>query len=306
MLSMWKKPSYLKLAKSGELKARAEAAVKMLQDCKLCPHLCGINRAQGEKGFCRAGEFAVVESVNPHFGEEEVLVGRHGSGTIFFGHCNLKCVFCQNYKLSQKDHGFGISLEELASAMLQLQDLGCHNINFVSPTHFAAQIIQAVAIAAEKGLHIPLVYNTGGYDTLETLELLDGIIDIYMPDIKFIDEEAAVKYLRVKGYPKAVKTAIKEMHRQVGDLKLDEDGLAYRGLLVRHLVMPGGLAGTEEIMCFLAEEISPYTYVNIMRQYYPAHLAENYPELNRRITRQEYAAAVRAAEDAGLVKLEIH
>jgi putative pyruvate formate lyase activating enzyme len=235
-----------------------------------------------------------------------VLVGTHGSGTIFFGHCNLKCVFCQNFELSQKDEGVEVSLEELASAMLQLQDLGCHNINFVSPTHFSAQIIQAVAIAAEKGLHIPLVYNTGGYDTLEALGLLDGIIDIFMPDIKFIDEGAAVKYLRVKGYPKAVKTAIKEMHRQVGDLKLDEGGLAYRGLLVRHLVMPGGLAGTEEIMRFLAEEISPNTYVNIMRQYYPAHMAENYPELNRRITRQEYAAAVRAAEDAGLVKLEIH
>jgi len=275
----------------------------MLKSCNLCPHICGINRAEGEKGLCRAGDSVIVESVCPHFGEEEVLVGTHGSGTIFFAHCNLKCVFCQNYGLSQKGEGYEITLEELAKAMLKLQKLGCHNINFVSPTHFAAQIIQAVEIAAGEGLKIPLVYNTGGFDTIETLKLMEGIIDIYMPDMKFFDEEAAVKYLRVKGYPEALKKGIKEMHRQVGDLKLDEDGLAYRGLLVRHLVMPGGLAGTKEIMKFLAEEISPHTFVNIMRQYHPTHLAEEYPEINRRITRREFAEAVNAAREAGLDRI---
>ena len=297
---MSKKPSYLKLFESGELKERSEAAAEMLQACKLCPHLCSINRAQDERGICRAGEYVVVDSVSPHFGEESVLVGEHGSGTIFFGYCNLKCVFCQNYQLSAKGQGHEIAVSELANAMLQLQKLGCHNINFVSPTHFAAQIIQGVEIAANRGLNIPLVYNTGGFDTVETLQMLEGIIDIYMPDIKFFKEDAALKYLRVKGYPQAVKDAIKEMHRQVGDLKIDENGLAYRGLLVRHLVMPGGLAGSEEIMRFLAEEVSPHTFVNIMRQYHPSHLSHRFPEINRRITRQEYAKAVNAAREAGL------
>lgn len=300
---MSEQPSYIKLFESGELKERSKTAAEMLKTCNLCPHLCGINRAQGEKGFCRAGEFVIVDSVCPHFGEEDVLVGKRGSGTIFFGFCNLKCVFCQNYELSQQGQGYEVTVEELAKAMLQLQDIGCHNINFVSPTHFAAQIIQAVEIAADKGLKLPLVYNSGGFDSMETLELLDGIIDIYMPDIKFIDEDPAVKYLRVKGYPEAVKKSIEEMHRQVGDLKINNKGLAYRGLLVRHLVMPGGLAGTEEIMRFLAEEISKHTYVNILRQYHPSHLAGQFPELNRRITRQEFAQAVQLARDAGLDRI---
>jgi putative pyruvate formate lyase activating enzyme len=297
------RPSYICLLETGELKQRSETAAKMLKACKLCPHLCGINRSQGEKGICRAGEYVVVDSITPHFGEEEVLVGDHGSGTIFFGYCNLKCVFCQNYQLSAKGQGHEITVEELAKAMLRLQELGCHNINFVSPTHFAAQIIQGVEIAAEKGLHLPLVYNTGGFDTIETLKILEGIIDIYMPDIKFIEEEVALKYLRVKGYPQAVKDSIKEMHRQVGDLKIDNNGLAYRGLLVRHLVMPDGLAGSREIMRFLADEISPHTFVNIMGQYRPSHLTDKYPEINRRITRQEFAQAVNAAKEAGLNRI---
>jgi len=300
---MSKKPSYLNLLKSGELKERSEAAAEMLQACKLCPHLCGIDRARGEKGMCQAGRYVVVNSVCPHFGEERVLVGEHGSGTIFFGYCNLKCVFCQNFELSARGQGHEITVEELANAMLQLQKIGCHNINFVSPTHFAAQIIQGVEIAAEKGLNIPLVYNTGGFDTVETLRILEGVIDIFMPDIKFFTEDAALKYLRVKGYPQAVKDAIKEMHRQVGDLKTDEQGLAYRGLLVRHLVMPGGLAGSGEIMRFLVEEVSPHTFVNIMRQYHPSHLADKYPEINRRITRQEFAKAVDTAKEAGLYRI---
>ena len=293
-------PSYIKLWETGELKARSQTAAKMLQSCKMCPHLCGTDRTRGEAGFCQAGEYAIVDSACPHFGEEEVLVGSHGSGTIFFGFCNLRCVFCQNDQLSQKGRGRAITVEQLADAMLRLQDMGCHNINFVSPTHFAAQIIQAVEIAAGKGLEIPLVYNTGGFDRVEILKLLEGIIDIYMPDIKFIHEDAAVQYLRVKGYPEGVKKAVKEMQRQVGDLKVDGRGLAYRGLLVRHLVMPNSLAGTKEIMNFLATQISPHTFVNILRQYHPSHQAEEFPELNRRITRQEFSAAVASAREAGL------
>jgi putative pyruvate formate lyase activating enzyme len=297
-------PSYLRLYKTGELEERRKSAIEMLKSCKLCPHLCGINRAQGEKGFCRAGETVIVASIGPHFGEEDVLVGEHGSGAIFFGFCNVRCVFCQNYELSHYGEGREVSIEELANAMLRLQNMGCHNINFVSPTHFAAHIIQAVEIAANQGLHIPLVYNSGGFDTVETLALLEGIIDIYMPDIKFIDEETASKYLRVKGYPEAVKRAIREMYRQVGDLRINRYSIAYRGLLVRHLVMPDGLAGTAEIMHFLAKEISPHTFVNIMGQYYPSHMAGKFPELNRRITNEELAEAVRIAKQAGLYRFK--
>ncbi|HHT63926.1 MAG: radical SAM protein [Bacillota bacterium] len=297
------KPGYLLLAQTGELKKRADDAREFLKNCRLCPQLCGINRTVGEKGICRAGDSILVSSVTPHFGEEKVLVGKKGSGTIFFGLCNLKCVFCQNYELSHFGEGHKITVEQFADAMLQLQDLGCHNINFVSPTHFAAQIVQAVAIAADMGLNIPLVYNTGGFDSIETLKLLVGIIDIYMPDVKFWDEGKAYLYLKAKGYPKVMKAAIKEMHRQVGDLKIDENGLAYKGLLVRHLVMPRGLAGTKEIMIFLAQEISPSTYVNIMGQYQPCYLAKDFPELNRAITRKELMDAVRLAEEAGLTRI---
>lgn len=297
---MLEQPSYLNLFRTGELAARSAAAAAMLRACRLCPHLCGIDRTQGKRGLCRAGENVVVASVGPHFGEEEVLVGTHGSGTIFFGHCNLRCVFCQNYQLSHYGEGKKITLEGLAVSMLRLQDLGCHNINFVSPTHFAAQIVRAVELAARRGLRLPLVYNSGGFDALETLALLDGIIDIYMPDIKFADEATAAKYLSVRGYPAAVKEAVKEMHRQVGDLQIDERGLACRGLLVRHLVMPGGLAGTAEIMRFLAEEVSPRTFVNIMGQYHPSHRAGEFPEISRRVTKQEMAEAIEMAKDAGL------
>ncbi|MGI6066914.1 MAG: radical SAM protein [Bacillota bacterium] len=297
------KPGYLLLAQTGVLKKRSQHAKKLMVSCRLCPHLCEVNRANGEKGICMAGDSVLVSSVIPHFGEEEVLVGKKGSGTIFFGFCNLKCVFCQNYELSRYGEGHEVTIEQLASAMLQLQNIGCHNINFVSPTHFAAQIIQAVSIAADNGLNIPIVYNTGGFDTVETLKLLDGIVDIYMPDVKFAEEDKAFKYLRVKGYPLAMKEAIKEMHRQVGDLKIDENGLAYSGLLVRHLVMPGGLAGTKEIMNFLAQEISPNTYVNIMGQYQPCFMAQEFPELNRPTSRKELSEAVRIAREAGLERI---
>lgn len=301
---MLEQPSYLRLYQTGELEERRKSAIEMLKSCKLCPHLCGINRAEGQTGFCRAGETVIVASIGPHFGEEDVLVGKHGSGAIFFGFCNVRCVFCQNYELSHYGEGREVSIEELANAMLRLQNMGCHNINFVSPTHFAAHIIQAVEIAAHEGLHIPLVYNSGGFDTVETLALLEGIIDIYMPDIKFINEETASKYLRVKGYPEAVKRAIREMYRQVGDLRINKDGIAYRGLLVRHLVMPDGLAGTAEIMHFLAKEVSPHTFVNIMGQYYPSHMAGKFPELNRRIIKKELAEAVKIAKEAGLYRFK--
>jgi len=300
---MENQPNYLSMNETGELKERAAYALKLLKNCKLCPHFCGIDRDRGEKGICMAGDSAIVSSVSPHFGEEDVLVGKKGSGTIFFGFCNLKCIFCQNYELSRYGEGHEVAADELANAMLQLQEIGCHNINFVSPTHFAAQIIQSVAIAAEKGLNIPIVYNTGGFDTVDTLKLLEGIVDIYMPDVKFAEEDKAFKYLRVKGYPKVMKEAVKEMYRQVGDLKIDDKGIAYRGLLVRHLVMPDGLAGTREIMDFLAKEISKHTYVNIMGQYYPCYLAKDYPELNRATSRKELMEAVKLAREAGLERI---
>jgi len=245
-----------------------------------------------------------VASYNPHFGEESPLVGRHGSGTIFFSWCNLRCRFCQNYDISQFGAGEPVEPEELAAMMLRLQGLGCHNINLVSPTHVVPQILAGLYIAAEVGLHIPLVYNTGGYDGLDTLALLDGIVDIYMPDMKYADADIARRYSGIVDYPRHNQAAVREMHRQVSDLVLDPDGIALRGLLVRHLVLPEGLAGTEEIVRFLAEEISKNTYLNLMDQYRPCHQAYELPPLNRRITRAEYEAAVQAAQAAGLNRLD--
>ncbi len=298
-------PAYLKLLRSGELKERVREAYKRLEACDICPRECGVNRRKSAKGaVCRTGERAVVASYNPHFGEEAPLVGLHGSGTIFFSWCNLHCQFCQNYEISQLGHGRECEPEEIAAMMLRLQEMGCHNINLVSPTHVVPQILAAVLIAAEAGLHIPLVYNTGGYDSLKTLELLDGVVDIYMPDMKYSDEEIAWKYSKVRNYPQVNRAAVKEMHRQVGDLIMDERGIALRGLLVRHLVLPEGLAGTAEIVKFLAEEISKNTYLNVMDQYYPCYKAHELPPLNRRITAQEYEEAVRLAHEAGLYRLD--
>ena len=298
------KPTYLKLHRSGELRARVQEAYRRLEECTLCPRQCRVNRREGETGACRTGEEAIVASYNPHFGEESPLVGHHGSGTIFFSWCNLRCRFCQNYDISQLGSGQPVEPEELATMMLQLQGLGCHNINLVSPTHVVPQILAGLYIAAEAGLHIPLVYNTGGYDALDTLALLDGIVDIYMPDMKYADADIARRYSGIVDYPDHNQAAVKEMHRQVGDLVLDRDGIALRGLLVRHLVLPEGLAGTEEIVHFLAEEISTNTYLNIMDQYRPCHEAHTLPPLNRRITRAEYDAAVQAAQVAGLSRLD--
>jgi putative pyruvate formate lyase activating enzyme len=298
-------PAYVKLLQGGELRERVGQAWARLADCDLCPRHCHINRLQSAKGaVCRTGERAVVASFGPHFGEEACLVGRHGSGTIFFSWCNLRCQFCQNYDISQLGAGREVEPEEIAAMMLALQERGCHNINFVTPSHVVPQILAAVVIAAERGLHIPLVYNTGGYDAPVSLKLLDGVVDIYMPDMKYADAALARRYSKVRNYPAINQVAVKEMHRQVGDLVYDDDGIALRGLLVRHLVLPDGMAGTADIVRFLANEISPNTFLNVMDQYRPCFKAYDIPELNRPITRHEYREAIRLAEVAGLHRIE--
>lgn len=292
-------PKYLELYEDGELNRRIELAYKRLEKCDLCPRQCGINRLKGERGFCRSGEELMVSSFGPHFGEESELVGHGGSGTIFLTHCNLKCNFCQNYDISHLGHGDEISLERLAQMMLQLQDIGCHNINFVTPTHFVPQILASLKEAIEKGLALPLVYNCGGYETLETLKLLEGIIDIYMPDAKFWSPQVAERFAHAPDYPQVIAETLKEMYRQVGDLII-EKGLAKKGLLVRHLVLPQGLAGTDQIMPFIAKHLSKDTYVNIMAQYRPLYQARDDPLINRPITRREYEEAQEIARNEGL------
>lgn len=295
-------PSYLQLLETGELDRRAERAIGHLGKCDLCPWECQADRAIGRLGTCKTSRRARVSSFFPHHGEEDPLRGKRGSGTIFFSNCNLRCQFCQNYEISQEGEGRTVEAEELAAMMLHLQDAGCHNINLVSPTHVVAQIIEAVALAARAGLRVPLVYNTGGYDSMAALALLDGVIDIYMPDMKYADAATALKYSRIKDYPIYNRSAVKEMFRQVGDLKLDERGIAQRGLLIRHLVLPGGLAGTGEIARFLADEISTDTYINIMKQYRPEYKASRADRgpLSRPVTAEEMADAYKAARTAGL------
>lgn len=297
-------PAYLKLAAAGVLEERVAQAQEILKFCRLCPRECQVNRLAGEIGYCRTGAHAVVSSHSPHFGEEDPLVGRGGSGTIFFTHCNLLCLFCQNYEISHLGEGQKVGADRLAKFMLTLQEMGCHNINFVTPTHVVPQIMSALVLAIAGGLRIPLVYNTGGYDSLETLKLLDGLVDIYMPDLKFMDEEVAYKFCQARDYPQRAKAAIKEMYRQVGDLIINEKGLAERGLLIRHLVMPGGLAGTREAMRFLVQEISKNTYVNIMAQYRPCGEAAKYPPLNRSVTQAEYDEALGIAQEEGIHRLD--
>lgn len=296
-------PSYIAIYERGELKERVERMLEALRACTLCPRQCRVDRLKDERGVCRVGRLPMVSSYTPHFGEERPLVGRYGSGTIFFTYCNLKCVFCQNYDISHLGEGREVSTEELAEMMVYLQGLGCHNINLVTPTHQIAQIVEALPMAIEKGLQIPLVYNCGGYESVETLRLLDGIIDIYMPDFKYGDPAVAKRYSAAPNYTEIAKAAIKEMHRQVGDLLLDERGIAVRGLLVRHLVLPEGLAGTRVVMRFIAREVSPDTYVNIMDQYRPCYKALEHPPLGRRITREEYEEAVRIAIEEGITRL---
>ncbi len=294
--------SYLELDRK-EFERRIEEAFSLLEDCRLCGRECGVNRLKGEKGACRTGREVIISSFGPHFGEESPLVGRHGSGTIFFTNCNLSCVYCQNYTISQLGEGEVRSEEALANIMIYLQRIGCHNINLVSPTHVMPQILKAIFIAMEKGLRLPIVYNTGGYDSIETIKLLEGIVDIYMPDMKYSDPDMGLKYSKVKNYPEVNRVAVKEMHRQVGDLVI-KDGIATRGLLIRHLVLPNGIAGTEETLKFIAEEISKNTYVNIMDQYRPAYKAHEYPELSRGITGKEFKDAIDLAKKYGLTRLD--
>ncbi len=297
-------PSYLRLLQSGELQQRVREAYQRLSPCTICAWECKVDRRAGKLGVCRTGEVVRVSSYGPHMGEEDPLRGWRGSGTIFFTRCNLHCQYCQNHDISQTDAGDLTEPEGLAAMMLELQSCGCHNINLVSPSHVVPQILAGLLIAAQAGLRLPLVYNTGGYDSLETLALLDGVVDIYMPDMKYASAQIARYYSRIPNYPAVNQAAVREMHRQVGDLQLDQHGLAIRGLLVRHLVLPNNLAGTQEIVRFLAQEISPQTYLNLMDQYRPAFKASQYPKLNRRITPQEYQAAVQMALEAGLHRLD--
>jgi len=296
--------AYLELYRSGKFAERVEAARALLENCRLCPRHCGINRLANEKGQCHIGKLAVISSYGPHFGEEAPLVGSHGSGTIFFTNCNLKCTFCQNYTISQLGQGNEIIAEELAKIMLALQDRGCHNINLVSPTHVVPQILEALQIATNLGLRLPLVYNSGGYDAVATLKILDGIVDIYMPDMKYDDDNIADELSGIKNYSSINRIALKEMYRQVGDLRIDEGGTAVRGLLIRHLVLPNQLAGTEEIMKFIADEISPNSYVNVMSQYRPSYKAFSISQLNRPISKQEFGEAIESAIRAGVNRLD--
>jgi putative pyruvate formate lyase activating enzyme len=291
-------PVYLATYERGELEEKITKLENILNECKLCPRECGVNRNMGEKGYCRSDKNLVVSSVQPHFGEEDVLVGNHGSGTIFLTNCNLGCVYCQNYDISHLGYGQRMTEEELAIKMLSLQKIGCHNINFVSPTHYTPQIVKALRIAIEMGLHIPIVYNCGGYEARSTIELLDSIVDIYMPDIKYGTVESGERYSNAPDYFAVCKEAVREMHRQVGDLKVD--GVAWRGLLIRHLVLPNGLAGSAEVFKFIATEISKESYVNIMLQYRPMYKAYEYKELNRGIKMSEYRDAIEIASELGL------
>ncbi len=296
--------AYRELNRRGKLRERVETALSLLESCSVCPRSCGTNRLAGDIGRCRTSRHATVSSYGAHLGEEAPLVGRHGSGTIFFANCNLGCLFCQNYSISQLGEGHEVDKEELAHMMLSLQEEGCHNINLVSPTHVVPQILEALELAVESGLKLPLVYNSGGYDSVETLKLLDGIVDIYMPDMKYDNEETARELSGISNYPETNRAAVKEMHRQTGDLEIDKEGVAQRGLLIRHLVLPHGLAGTKTIMRFISEEISSNTYVNVMAQYRPCYKAPQIPGLGRRISSAEFHEALSFAQEAGLRRLD--
>jgi putative pyruvate formate lyase activating enzyme len=289
-------PSYINLFEKGELKQRVGLLKEFLQECRLCPRQCRINRLNGELGYCGAGSGLMVSSAFPHFGEERPLVGSHGSGTIFLTHCNLRCVFCQNYDISHLGRGESITPSEMARAMLRLQEMDCHNINFVTPTHYAPQIVESLLEAIRMGLQLPIVYNCSGYESIEVIQLLEGVIDIYMPDAKYMEEEYSKRFSNAPDYPDVLRKVLKEMHRQVGDLTINSKGIAERGLLIRHLVMPQGVASSEAILKFIAEEISVHSYVNIMDQYRPEYRSHDYPEISRRITQKEYVEAIQFAK----------
>lgn len=296
--------AYLELYRNGKLRERINAAVSLLESCSVCPRNCSVNRLNDEFGKCKTAREAMVSSYGPHFGEESPLVGKHGSGTIFFTNCNLRCMFCQNYSISQIGEGQKVGKKELSDIMLFLQAKGCHNINLVSPTHVVPQILEALELAVESGLRLPLVYNSGGYDSVETLRILDGVIDIYMPDMKYDNAETARELSGVENYPEINRAAIKEMHRQTGDLEINGEGVAQKGLLIRHLVLPHGLAGTKSIMYFLNNEVSSNTYVNIMDQYHPCYKAFQIPSLSRRISSTEFREALSFAKEAGVNRLD--
>jgi putative pyruvate formate lyase activating enzyme len=289
-------PSYINLYKKGELEQRIRLLKEFLQECRLCPRQCRVNRLNGEAGYCEAGPELMISSAFPHFGEERPLVGYHGSGTIFLTHCNLRCVFCQNYDISHLGRGEPITPSEMARAMLRLQEMGCHNINFVTPTHYAPQIVESLLEAIRMGLQLPIVYNCSGYESIEVIKLLEGVIDIYMPDAKYMDEGYSKRFSNAPDYPEVLRKVLKEMHHQVGDLNINSTGIAERGLLIRHLVMPQGVASSEVILKFIAEEISVHSYVNIMDQYRPEYRSPDYPEISRRITHKEYMEAVQLAK----------
>ncbi len=284
---------------SDSFSESAQKLWDLMNPCTLCPRQCKVDRTKGQTGFCGIAALPVASSVGPHFGEESVLVGRGGSGTIFFAGCNLGCIFCQNFDISHQRHGTTVTIEELAEAMLGLQKYGCCNINFVTPTHVVPAIAAAIELAREKGLSLPTVYNTGGYDSVETLKLLEGLINIYMPDMKYADSDVAEELSSAPDYPQVNRQAVKEMHRQVGDLKT-KNGVATRGLLVRHLVLPENLAGSFEIIDFLNEQISPKTTINVMDQYRPCFRAFEHTRINRRPTREEFQSAQQYAIQKGL------
>lgn len=298
------RPSYIKLYETGELSKRISTLNEILKSCVLCPRRCRVDRVNGARGVCNAAKLPFIASVMPHFGEEPPLVGHGGSGAIFMAGCNLKCVFCQNSDISHGCDGEEISSDELSAIMVNLQRKGCHNINFVTPTHQIAQIVESLPKAIENGLDVPLVYNCGGYEEANIIKLLEGIFDIYMPDIKYSDPTIALNLSLAPDYVKCVQSSVKEMHRQVGDLVIDKNGIAQKGLIVRHLVLPEGLAGTTEVMRFIAKEISADTYVNIMDQYRPCFKAFMDERITREITRQEYEDALAIAREEGLRNIE--
>jgi len=298
-------PAYLALHESGELAERARKLWSMMEACTLCPRRCGVNRLAGERGFCRApGSNLIIASVQPHFGEERPLVGQTGSGTIFFSHCNLRCIFCQNYQISLLGRGNRVSIDQLATAMLQLQSIGALNINVVTPTHYSPHIVAAIDIAAGRGLRIPIVWNTSGWERIEVLRLLDGIVDIYLPDIKYASSEESSQFSRSPSYPEETKLAVLEMHRQVGIARPNSAGIINRGLMIRHLVMPDSASGSKDVLNWIATNLPLDTYVNIMEQYSPFHEAFNYPRIARRITAAEYQQVVDHARDLGLNNLD--
>ena len=297
-------PAYIKTFEEGLLQEKIQTAYALLGSCNLCPRKCRVDRLSGETGVCNTAKHAFVSSYNPHFGEEKPLVGTNGSGTIFLTHCNLMCLFCQNFDISHEGYGQRTTEAQLAAIMLALQQHGCHNINFVTPTHVVPQILSALEIAIQQGLSIPLVYNSGGYDLPSTLKLLEGVFDIYMPDFKFWDPEIAESACQAKDYPEVARKALREMHRQAGDLTVDEDGIAQKGLLIRHLVMPGGLAGTREIMRFIAQEISTHSYVNLMSQYQPCGRASEVKGLNAFLSPTDFQTALKEAGEEGITRLD--